>query len=78
MSKLSFEVKMNLVQLLDQRKVKILNQATDASARSHLAHYDAVSIERNQAWLHQLYDIMVQKGVLFIPNKVRDEEFVAG
>jgi hypothetical protein len=51
---------MNLNQLLEQREVEILNQATDALARAHLTHYDEAGREQNKAQLQTLYDLMVR------------------
>ena len=51
---------MDFIQLLEQRKVDILSQATNALARAHLTHYDEAELEQNKARLQTLYDLMVR------------------
>ena len=51
---------MNLIELLEQRKALILNQAANTLARVHLTHYDETSLEQNKARLQVLYQLMVR------------------
>jgi hypothetical protein len=51
---------MDLIQVLEQRKTAVINQAANTLMRAQLPHYGQVSMEQNKEKLQSLYDHMVQ------------------
>ena len=51
---------MDLIQVLEQRKAEVINQAANALVRAQLPHYEKAGVEQNKERLQALYDLMVQ------------------
>ena len=76
---------MNLIQLLETKKNKIIDNANTALGRAHLGHYEKSSVEENKKRLKHLYHLLKQsvesKNLIPLTDYIRDiaaERFNSG
>lgn len=76
---------MNLIELLEQNKEKILQEANAGLERAHLTHYERAGSEIGQQRLRMLYELVLQsvkgrnlKAISDYVAQIAQERFAAG